>query len=57
MKMSAAELLAGFRYANRRFYSLRSIGKRRARSPVQIAWTLPLNLAYSYRWKMTAEYA
>lgn len=46
-RMSAAELLAGFRYANRRFYSLGSIVRRLSRSPVQIAWTLPLNLAYA----------
>lgn len=48
--MSAAELLAGFRYANARFYSLASIARRLARSPVQILWALPLNLAYSFRW-------
>jgi len=49
-RMSRAELLDGFRYANERFYSLRSIGKRLARSPVQMWWTLPLNLAYGYSW-------
>jgi radical SAM superfamily enzyme YgiQ (UPF0313 family) len=48
--MSAAELLAGFRYANQRFYALPSIAKRLSRSPVQLIWTLPLNLAYAYRW-------
>jgi radical SAM superfamily enzyme YgiQ (UPF0313 family) len=48
--MSADELLAGFRYANERFYSLPSMAKRLARSPVQIWWTLPLNLAYAYYW-------
>lgn len=47
--MSVAELLAGFRYANERFYSLPSIAKRLSRSPVQIGWTLPLNLAYAYQ--------
>ncbi len=46
-QMSVAELLAGFRYANKRFYSLPSIVKRLSRSPVQIWWTLPLNLAYT----------
>jgi len=49
-QMSVPELLAGFRYANERFYSLSSIAKRLSRSPVQILWTLPLNLAYSYQW-------
>jgi radical SAM superfamily enzyme YgiQ (UPF0313 family) len=49
-RMSIPELLAGFRYANERFYSLSSIAKRLSRSPVQISWTLPLNLAYSYQW-------
>jgi len=51
--MSAQELLAGFRYANERFYSLRSIAKRLSRSPVQIGWTLPLNLAYAAKWAMS----
>lgn len=49
-QMSATELLAGFRYANERFYSLPSIAKRLWRSPVQIWWTLPLNLAYAASW-------
>lgn len=51
-QMSVEELLAGFRYANERFYSLRSVAKRLSRSPVQIGWTLPLNLAYAARWAM-----
>jgi len=45
--MSPAELLAGFRYANERFYSLPGIVRRSCRSPVQLWWTIPLNLAYS----------
>ena len=49
-QMSPAELLAGFRYANERFYSLRSVAKRIWRSPVQLWWTLPLNLAYTACW-------
>jgi radical SAM superfamily enzyme YgiQ (UPF0313 family) len=53
--MSVAELLAGFRYANERFYSLPSIGKRLSRSSVQLWWTLPLNLAYGYRWRKAAR--
>jgi len=49
-QMSPAELLAGFQYANQRFYSLPSIARRLSRSPAQLWWTLPLNLAYSMRW-------
>src|SRR5208337_1477031 len=47
-QMSAQTLLAGYRRANRRFYSCRSIAKRLSRSPVQLPWTLPLNLAYAW---------
>jgi radical SAM superfamily enzyme YgiQ (UPF0313 family) len=50
-RMSRAELLAGYRYANQRFYSLASIATRLSRSPVQLWWTLPLNFAYAYRWQ------
>jgi radical SAM superfamily enzyme YgiQ (UPF0313 family) len=53
-RMSVAELLAGYRYANERFYSLSSAAKRLSRSPVQLWWTLPLNLAYGYRWRKRA---
>jgi len=49
-QMSTAELRAGFRYVNERFYSLPSMARRLARSPVQIWWTLPLNLAYGWQW-------
>ncbi|HLJ45047.1 MAG TPA: radical SAM protein [Bryobacteraceae bacterium] len=49
-QMAVDELLAGFRYANQRFYSLSSVAKRLWRSPVQIWWTLPLNLAYTASW-------
>jgi len=45
-RLSRSELLAGFLYANERFYSLPSVAKRLSRSPVQLWWTLPLNLAY-----------
>ena len=48
-RMSIAELRAGFQYANERFYSLPSMAKRLSRSPVQLWWTLPLNLAYRAR--------
>jgi len=50
-QMSISELLAGFRYANDRFYSLPSIAKRLLRSSVQLWWTLPLNFAYGYQWR------
>ncbi len=46
-QMSPEALLAGYRYANRRFYSAASIYRRLARSPVGLWWTLPLNLAYT----------
>jgi radical SAM superfamily enzyme YgiQ (UPF0313 family) len=49
-QMSVDELLSGFRYANAHFYSFPSIFKRLSRSSVQLWWTLPLNLAYSYGW-------
>jgi radical SAM superfamily enzyme YgiQ (UPF0313 family) len=54
-QMSTAELRAGFRYANERFYSLPSMARRLARSPVQIWWTLPLNLAYGWQCISTAQ--
>jgi radical SAM superfamily enzyme YgiQ (UPF0313 family) len=45
--MSTAELLDGYRMANRRFYSPVSIVRRLAKSPVGLWWILPLNLAYA----------
>ena len=45
--MSPEELLEGYLHANRRFYSLASIGRRLIRSPIGLFWTLPLNLAHS----------
>jgi len=45
--MSPEVLLDGFRYANARFYSWASISRRLSRSPVQLFWTLPLNVAYA----------
>ena len=53
-QMAPAELLVGYRYANERFYSMASIAKRLSRSPVQLGWVLPLNLAYAYQWKKNA---
>jgi radical SAM superfamily enzyme YgiQ (UPF0313 family) len=46
--MSPETLLAGYRYVNARFYSWRGICRRISRSPVQLSWTLPLNLAYAF---------
>jgi radical SAM superfamily enzyme YgiQ (UPF0313 family) len=46
--MSPEQLLAGYEYANKRFYSWRSVCRRLARSPVGLFWTLPLNLAYGF---------
>ena len=54
-RLSRSELMAGFLYANERFYSLLSVAKRLSRSPVQLWWTLPLNLAYGYRWRNRAR--
>jgi len=45
--MSPEILLAGYRYASARFYSGGSIVRRLSNSPVQLFWTLPLNLAYT----------
>jgi radical SAM superfamily enzyme YgiQ (UPF0313 family) len=50
-QMTADELLAGFQYANERFYSLASIARRLSRSSAQLWWTLPLNLDYGYHWR------
>jgi radical SAM superfamily enzyme YgiQ (UPF0313 family) len=47
-QMSPGALLAVYQYANRRFYSCRSVYRRLARSPVQWPWALPLNLAYAF---------
>lgn len=47
-QMSCEELLNGYRYANKRFYSLPSIARRLTKSPVGLWWTLPLNFAYAF---------
>jgi radical SAM superfamily enzyme YgiQ (UPF0313 family) len=47
-QMSAETLLAGYRHANRRFYSAQSIFRRLSGSAVQWPWTLPLNLSYAF---------
>lgn len=49
MQMTPEELLTGFQYANKRFYSVQSIRRRMSRSPVGLHWALPLNLAYALR--------
>jgi len=48
--MSTQELLAGFCYANSRFYGLPGILKRTIKNSVQACWSLPLNLAYRHLW-------
>jgi len=45
-QMSPEELLSGYEYADRRFYSWRSVCKRLSCSPIGLSWALPLNLAY-----------
>lgn len=57
LQMSTHELLTGFQYANSRFYSLKSIAKRLSKSPVQLLWTLPLNLTYGYLWHTSRRQA
>ena len=47
-RMSPETLLEGYMYANRRFYSIKSIARRLARSPVGLWWTLPLNMSYAW---------
>lgn len=51
-KMSSQELLDGFKLANKTFYSVSSISKRLAKSPTGLWWTLPLNLMYSFSWRL-----
>jgi radical SAM superfamily enzyme YgiQ (UPF0313 family) len=51
--MSPEQLLAGYEYANKRFYSWPSVCKRLRRSPVGLYWTLPLNLAYVFACSFT----
>ena len=53
-QMNPAELLAGYEYAARRFYSWRSVGQRLSRSPVGLSWVLPLNLAYAFASSITS---
>ncbi len=52
-QMSPQVLLEGYRYANQRFYSCRSIYRRLSRSPVGLWWTLPLNLAYQIAYQVS----
>lgn len=46
--MSPEALLAGYQEVVAGFYSLGSIRRRLSRSPVQLFWTLPLNLSYAF---------
>lgn len=48
-QMPPEQLLNGFRRTVRGFYSIPSIIKRLKHSPVQLWWTLPVNLAYYAR--------
>ena len=54
--MSCEALLAGYRHVNARFYSWRSIVRRLSNSPVQLFWTLPLNLAYAFALRYRPEF-
>jgi len=55
IQMSPEELLAGYKYANRRFYSPTSIRRRLSRAPIGLFWTLPLNLAYGLAYSFRAS--
>ena len=46
--MSPEALLGGYQHACSRVYSWGSIARRLSRSPAQLFWTLPLNLAYAF---------
>jgi len=45
--MSSEQLLAGYRYANKRFYACKNIFRRVLHSRVGLPWALPLNCAYA----------
>jgi radical SAM superfamily enzyme YgiQ (UPF0313 family) len=47
-RMSPETLLEGYQYSYRRFYSAKSIYRRLSRSPAQLWWAMPLNLAYAF---------
>ncbi len=53
-QMSPEQLLAGYEYADRRFYSWSSVCRRLSRSPVGLSWALPLNLAYMFAPSITS---
>lgn len=50
--MTCDELLEGFNWVNRQFYSLKSIGKRLSKSTAGLWWTLPLNLSYYFSYRL-----
>jgi radical SAM superfamily enzyme YgiQ (UPF0313 family) len=51
--MTAEELIEGFNWANKRFYSYTSIFRRMSRSTAGLFWTFPLNLMYHYSLKLS----
>jgi radical SAM superfamily enzyme YgiQ (UPF0313 family) len=51
--MSREDLLDGFNFVNRRFYSLASIARRLSQTPAGLYWTLPLNLAYWFSYHLS----
>jgi radical SAM superfamily enzyme YgiQ (UPF0313 family) len=53
--MDPETLLEGYRRANRRFYSAKSIYRRLSRSPVGLWWTLPLNIAYTLAFRYYSQ--
>jgi radical SAM superfamily enzyme YgiQ (UPF0313 family) len=55
LQMSVQELLAGYQYANTRFYSFGGVCRRLSQAPVQLAWCLPLNLAYAFALRSTPQ--
>ena len=50
---SREDLLAGFNKVNKHFYSYGSILRRLKKSPVELFWTLPLNLIYHIKLNST----
>lgn len=55
--MTKEEIISGFNFINRKFYSLKSISKRLIKSPTGLYWTLPLNLMYYFSLKKNKHLA
>lgn len=53
--MTCDELLEGFNWVNKRFYSLKSIGKRLSKSTEGLWWNIPLNLSYYFSYKLYGQ--